>query len=73
MNINKFVDKEYETKTFKELADAPLVAIQGITEDGARLLNEALPAINIKTVRDLANLKFVRWAQAICVAADGEE
>ena len=73
MNINKFVDKAYESKTFKEIADSPLDAIQGITPDGARLLNEALPAINIKTVRDLANLKYVKWAQAICACAEGEE
>ncbi|MDR0444316.1 MAG: hypothetical protein LBH44_13025 [Treponema sp.] len=72
MNIDKFVIKKYETSPLKEIADAPIYAIAGISENGAKLLNEALPNINIKTVRDLANLKFVKWAQAICTLADGE-
>jgi hypothetical protein len=70
MNINKFIDKPYEHMTFKELAKAPVVAISGVSENDAKLL---LEAFNVKTIADFAKLKYVRWAQAICALADGEE
>jgi len=70
MNIDKFVDKKYEKLSFKELVNAPVDAIAGISEGDAKLLKEAF---HVKTVKDLAKLKYVRWAQAICVLADGEE
>lgn len=69
MNLNKALDKAYETKSFKELADAPVSAIAGITEKDADLLKQAF---NVKTVRDLAHLKYVKWAQAIVTAAEVE-
>ena len=50
MNINKAVDKAYESKTLKEIADAPVDALQGVTAGDAELL---LKAFNVKTVRDL--------------------
>jgi hypothetical protein len=73
MNIDKFIIKKYETKKFKQLVKAPVYAIAGISENGAKLLNEALPNANIKTIGDLAKLKYVRWAQAICTLAEGED
>ena len=69
MNINKAVDKAYENKSFKELADSPVDALQGVSEGDAKLLKEAF---NVKTIKDLANLKYVKWAQAIIVLADTE-
>jgi len=70
MNIDKFVDKKYEKMSFQELAKAPVDAISGISENDAKLLKEAF---NVKTVSDLASLKYVKWAQAICILAAGEE
>jgi len=70
MNINKCVDKAYEKLSLKEIAKAPVGAIQGISENDGKLLQEAF---GVKTVSDLANLKYVKWAQAICILADGEE
>jgi hypothetical protein len=70
MNINKILDKAYETKTLKEVAAAPVDAISGVSKKDAKLLQEAF---NVKTVADLANLKYVKWAQAICALAEGEE
>ena len=70
MNINKFVDKAYEQMTLKELVNQPVQAIQGVSENDAKLLREAF---NVKTVADLARNKFFRWAQAICALADGQE
>lgn len=62
MNIDKAVDAAYQNKSLKELADAPVDALQGVSAKDGQLLKEAF---NVKTVRDLANLKYVRWAQAI--------
>ena len=70
MNINKAVDKSYESKSLKEIADAPVDALQGISAGDATKLKEAF---NVKTVRDLANLKYVKWAQAIVALADSEQ
>jgi len=70
MNIDKFVDKKYEKLTLKELVNAPVDAIAGISEGDAKLLKEAF---KIKTISDLAKLKYVRWARAICTLADGEK
>jgi hypothetical protein len=69
MNINKIVDKQYEKMTLKEIANSPVDAISGVSEGDAKLLKEAF---NVKTVADLANLKYVKWAQAICTLAEGE-
>jgi hypothetical protein len=69
MNINKYLDKKYEKLSLKELAAAPVDAIAGISEGDAKLLKEAF---KVKTVADLAKLKYVKWAQAICTLADGE-
>jgi hypothetical protein len=70
LNMNKCVDKAYEDKSFKELADAPLNALQGVTTRDAELLKEAF---NITTIREFANLKYVKLATAIATLADGVE
>ena len=69
MNINKCVDKAYEKMTLKEIAKAPVDALQGVSVGDAELLKKAF---NVKTVSDFANLKYVKWAQAICILAEGE-
>jgi len=69
MNINKLVDKRYEKLSLKELVKAPVDAIQGVSEGDAELLKQAF---NVKTIGDLANLKYVKWAQALCTLAEGE-
>ena len=70
MNINKLVDKKYEKTPLKDIAKAPVSAIQGISDSDAELLKQAF---NVKTVYDLARLKYVKWAQAICILAEAEE
>ncbi len=70
MNINKAVDKAFEGKSLRELANAPVSALQGVSENDAKLL---LEAFNVKTIGDLANLKYVKWAQAIVALADTEQ
>ena len=70
MNIDKLVDKAYEKMSLKELVNAPVAAISGVSENDARLLEEAF---NVKTIYDFAKLKYVKIAQAICVLASGEK
>lgn len=70
MNIGKALDKEWETKSLKEIAKAPVAALQGVSEADARALEAAF---GVKTIEDLANLKYVKWAQAIVTLAATEE
>jgi len=61
-DIAKFFDKAYETKEFSELVDAPVDAIAGVSEADAAALSKAL---GIRNIRDLADNKYVRVAQAV--------
>ena len=56
------LDKKYEKKKPKTLAKSPVDALQGVSKKDAQLLKKAF---NIKTVQDLANLKYIRWAQEV--------
>jgi hypothetical protein len=69
MNIDKALDKAFEKKSLKEIADAPVDALEGVSEGDAELLKKAF---NVKTIRDLANLKYVKWAQAIVTLSETE-
>lgn len=66
MDISNLVDKAYENKSAKEIAEASPAALQGVSDKDAEALKAAF---NIKTVSDLANCKFVLWAQAIDTVA----
>jgi len=61
-DIAKFLDKAYEGLEFKDLVDAPVAALAGVSEADAEALKAAF---NIKTIGDLATNKYVLWAQAI--------
>jgi hypothetical protein len=70
MNIDTIVDKEYLGKCFKDLADAPISALRGVSAKDAAALNKAF---GISTIRQFADLNFVRWAQAISTLASEEQ
>ncbi|NGZ83633.1 hypothetical protein [Duganella aceris] len=70
MNIDTVVDKEYVGQSFRTLADAPTSALRGISAKDAKALAQAF---NVHTVRELANLEFVKWAQAITTLAAHEQ
>ncbi|GAB2837372.1 hypothetical protein GCM10027277_00180 [Pseudoduganella ginsengisoli] len=70
MNIDTVVDKEWANKCFRELADAPVSALRGVSANDAKALAKAF---NVVTVRDFAQLEFVKWAQAITILADQEQ
>lgn len=61
-DISQHVDKAYEKKEFDELAESPVDALEGLSKTDAEALHKAL---NIRTIRDLAENKFVLRAQAI--------
>ena len=69
INVNKAVDKSYETKTLNEIADAPVSALEGLTPKHDELLGQ----MGIKTIRDLGEWKFANWARAIVELAKLEE
>nr|WP_320025817.1 hypothetical protein [uncultured Acetobacterium sp.] len=70
MNINKALDKAFESKTLKEILDAPVSALAGVSENDGKLLEEAF---GIKTVGDLGKNKYFLWAQSISNLSATEE
>lgn len=69
MNIDTIVDSEFTGKCFRDLANAPLSAMRGLSAKDAKALQQAF---NITTIGDLADLKFVKWANAIRILASEE-
>jgi len=67
MDINKVLDKAYEKTPLSELVNAPVSALQGVSEGDAEKLKQAF---NVKTIKQLANLKYVKWAQAVVTLAE---
>ena len=65
-DITKYVDKAHEQKEFAELAELPIDALEGISKGDAEKIQQAF---NIRTIRQLAEHKFVRAAQAITLLA----
>jgi hypothetical protein len=69
-NLDKVLDKAYESSSPAELVDAPVSVLAGVSEGDAELL---LKAFNIKTIGDLAANKYFRAATAIAgIAAIAE-
>jgi hypothetical protein len=62
VDLSKSLDKAYEGKSLKEILDASPAALAGVTDNDAKLLEEAF---NIKTVRQLGGHKFFAVAAAL--------
>merc|ERR1712217_280104 len=69
MNVNKALDKAWETKSIQEILDAPVSALQGLTEKD----DELWARVHVKSIRQLGLWKFAHWAEAICDLADFEK
>src|SRR3569832_1196224 len=69
MNIQHIVDKAYAEMSFTQIADASVEALKGVSARDAQMLKEAF---NVETVRDLADLKFVKWAAALVTLTNQE-
>lgn len=69
ININKALDKAWESKTLAEIADAPPSALAGLSEKH----DAAFKELGIKTVRELADYKYTDIARAIvALSTQGE-
>ena len=76
MNINNGLDKSYEHLSLKEMLELPVHAIQGITESKITesKSNEIWTAgLGVRTIGDLAEFKYCKWAEAMVVASKFEE
>jgi len=69
MNIDKAVIKEWESKSLTDICNAPTESLEGITTDACELLE----TLGIKTISDMAEFKYCRWAEAIVQASQYEE
>ena len=65
-DVSRFLDKAYEGKEFSHLASAPIDALQRLSKADGEALQKAL---EIRTIRQSAEHKFVRAAQAITLLA----
>lgn len=61
-SFEKLLDKAYEKKTAKELVECPVAALSGVSENDAKLLQQAF---GIKTIGDLADNKYFLAARQI--------
>ena len=61
------VDKAYASMSPQELKNAPVAALQGVSESDAEHLKAAF---GINTIGELGTNKYFRWAQAIVSLAD---
>lgn len=69
MNIDTIVDQEYSAKSFRDIVNAPISALRGVSAKDAKALTQAF---GVTTVRELADLNFVKWASALAILADEE-
>jgi hypothetical protein len=70
LNIDKGLGKDFEKLSFLDIVKSPVHCLQGITEQKAI---DIWKPLGVVTVRDLANWKYFRWAQAIVTAAKFEQ
>ena len=68
VNLEKALDKAYESSTLEQILDAPPSALAGLTEADDKALLENL---GIKTVRDLGSNKYFAVA-GVLVALSGK-
>jgi hypothetical protein len=69
MNIQIIVNDDHHDKCFRELANAPVTTLRGVTPQQADALRDAF---GITTISELAELKLVKWARAIRTMASAE-
>lgn len=61
MNIDAIVNQDYHGKSFSELVNSPLTALNGVNEQQA----SAFASIGVHTIGELANMQIVNYAIAI--------
>ena len=68
-NIDNAVDKPWRTKSPLEIINASTEAMMGI----GKMTSGLLSSLGVKTVGDLAECKYFRWAESIVTGATVEE
>ena len=66
IDMHAFKDKlikKYEATPIKKLIQSPISVLQGVSAADKKRMDQAF---NVKTVNDLARLKYAKWAQEIC-------
>jgi hypothetical protein len=66
-DLQKVLDKAYQDKSLEEILDAPVEALAGVSENGGKLIRDAL---GVKTIGELGRNKYFRAAQALAALAD---
>ena len=66
-DLGALLDREWEDKSLIEVLQAPVSALQGVSEGDADALRSAF---NIKTVGDLGKNRFFRAAQALALLGE---
>ena len=66
-DLAQFLDREWEDMTLSKILEAPVSALQGVSEGDADALRQAF---NVKTVADLGRNKFFRAAQALTLLGE---
>ena len=67
ITLDKALDKAFEGMELKQLLDAPVSAIAGVSESDAEHL---AAAFGIKTVQDLGTNKYFRLASALVAVGE---
>ncbi|MFD7547488.1 hypothetical protein ACFV0R_16725 [Streptomyces sp. NPDC059578] len=62
VDLDEVLDKAWADKALPEILDAPVSALKGVSDRDGELLAEAF---GVTTVAQLAELKYVRRAQAL--------
>merc|ERR1712228_971851 len=68
MNINKALDSEWEGSSLNELLEAPISALEGVSERQGKIFK----SLGIKTIQDLGTWKYYIWARGISTLAEVE-
>ena len=66
-DLGQFLDREWEDKSLSEILNAPVSALQGVSEGNAEALRAAF---NGTTVGDLGKNKLLRAAQALTLLGE---
>lgn len=69
MNLNRGLDKAFETYALRDLLEQPVDALQGLTPAAG----ETLASLGVKNIENLANFKYCHWAEAIATAGKFQE
>lgn len=66
-DLASLLDKAWEDKPLKDVLDAPVSALSGVSEDDAEALRQAF---NVKTVHDLGRNKYFKAAHALVALSE---